>query len=72
VSFALDLSLKDLRLGLDLAREYEVPARLVALAEQDTAEAVARGWGARDSSVTFLLQEERAGVELRPAGGAEA
>lgn len=27
-----------------------------------------RGWGARDSSVTFLLQEEQAGVEVRAAG----
>jgi hypothetical protein len=27
-------------------------------------EALARGWGARDSRVVMLLQQERAGVEI--------
>jgi hypothetical protein len=28
-------------------------------------EAMARGWGERDSSVPWLLQEEAAGVQVR-------
>ena len=28
-------------------------------------EAINRGWGGRDSRVAMLLQEERAGVEVR-------
>ncbi len=28
-------------------------------------EAMNRGWGARDSRVAMLLQEERAGVEIK-------
>ena len=35
------------------------------LAEQITLQAMNRGWADRDSSVTALLQEEQAGVEVR-------
>jgi len=35
------------------------------LAEQIAIEGLNRGWGDKDSSVTFLLQEEAAGVEVR-------
>jgi 3-hydroxyisobutyrate dehydrogenase len=65
VGFSLGLSLKDLRLALDLAREYGVPVKFTALAEQETAEAAAEGLGEKDSSATFLLQERRAGVQVR-------
>lgn len=65
VGFTLGLSLKDLRLAIDLAREYEVPVKFAALAEQETAEGVSRGLGDKDSSASFLLQEERSGIEFR-------
>jgi 3-hydroxyisobutyrate dehydrogenase-like beta-hydroxyacid dehydrogenase len=63
--FALALMRKDVGLATELARECGVPMPLAALAEQELIQAVGRGWGGRDSSAVFLLQEERAGVELR-------
>ena len=39
--------------------------RLANLALMEMTEAVNRGWGNRDSRVAMLLQEERAGVEVR-------
>jgi hypothetical protein len=35
------------------------------LAEQIAIQAMNRGWGQMDSSITVLLQEEAAGVEVR-------
>ncbi|MCS7207815.1 MAG: NAD(P)-dependent oxidoreductase [Dehalococcoidia bacterium] len=63
--FAVDLALKDVRLGLELARELDVPVDLLALVEQKYLEAHNRGWGQRNSDAVVLLQEERAKVELR-------
>ena len=39
--------------------------RLANLALQELTEAINRGWGDRDSRVAMLLQEERAGTEVR-------
>jgi 3-hydroxyisobutyrate dehydrogenase len=39
--------------------------RLANLALMEMTEAINRGWGDRDSRVAMLLQEERAGVEVR-------
>ena len=63
--FALALLRKDVGLATELAREVGVPMPIAALTEQDLIQAMGRGWGGRDSSAVFLLQEERAGVELR-------
>ena len=67
-SFALELSRKDIGLATDLGREFSVPMPVANLAEQIAIQGMNRGWGGRDSSVTFLLQEEQAGVEVRAAG----
>jgi len=64
-SFALSLARKDVGLATDLGREFNVPMPVANLAEQIAIEAMNRGWGDRDSSVTFLLQEEQAGVKVR-------
>jgi 3-hydroxyisobutyrate dehydrogenase len=48
-----------------LGREYDVPMPVANFAEHIAFEAMNRGWGDKDSSVTFLLQEEAAGVEVR-------
>ncbi len=61
--FALRLLHKDVSLACQLAREVQVPMRLTTLALQELTEALNRGWGARDSRVGALLQEERAGIE---------
>ncbi len=63
--FALRLARKDVDLAVAVGREFDVPMRLANLALQEMTEAMNRGWGDRDSRVAMLLQEERAGVEVR-------
>jgi 3-hydroxyisobutyrate dehydrogenase len=64
-SFALALSRKDIALATELGREYDVPMPVANIAEQIAIQAMNRGWGDKDSSIAFLLQEEAAGVEVR-------
>ena len=63
--FALNLAFKDVTLATELAREIGVPMRSTSLAHAEMAEAINRGWGAKDSRVFMLLQEERAKVEIK-------
>ena len=63
--FALKLARKDVDLAVAVGREFDVPMRLANLALMEMTEAINRGWGDRDSRVAMLLQEERAGVEVR-------
>ena len=65
VRFALRLARKDVGLATQLAREFEVPMAMADLTEQSLIEAMARGWGDHDYATPFLLQEERAGVQVR-------
>jgi 3-hydroxyisobutyrate dehydrogenase-like beta-hydroxyacid dehydrogenase len=65
VRFALTLARKDVGLATELAREYDVPMPMAALAEQIMVEALARGWGDKDSLAPWMLQEEAAGVTVR-------
>lgn len=65
--FALELARKDVTLACELGREVDVPMRLANLTLQEMTEAMNRGWAGRDSRSTMLLQEERAGVEVRVA-----
>jgi 3-hydroxyisobutyrate dehydrogenase len=63
--FAAKLARKDLGLATALAREYDVPMAMTAVAEQTMIEVLIRGWGDKDSTVPWRIQEERAGVEVR-------
>ncbi len=63
--FALKLARKDVDLAVSVGREFDVPMRLANLALMEMTEAINQGWGDRDSRVAMLLQEERAGVEVR-------
>jgi 3-hydroxyisobutyrate dehydrogenase len=66
--FALKLAHKDVALACELGREMSVPMRVANLAYADMTEALNReGWGALDSRVPMLLQEERAGVSIKVA-----
>src|SRR6266851_409133 len=65
VRFALRLARKDVGLATALAREYDVPMPLASAGEQQLIECMARGWGDRDSTSPWLLQEERARVQVR-------
>ena len=64
-NFTLRLAHKDVSLATSLGRELSVPMRLSNLALEELTEAVNRGWSERDSRVAMLLQEERAGVEIK-------
>ena len=64
-SFALRLAHKDVSLAVALGREHKVPMRLANITLEEMTEALNRGWGERDSRVAMLLQEERAGVEIK-------
>mgnify|MGYP003323710394 FL=1 len=63
--FAVRLMRKDVGLATQLARELDVPMPLANLAEQEMVQAINRGWGDDPTGKVRLLQEERAGVQLR-------
>lgn len=63
--FALALARKDLGLATDLASEFGVPMPLAAMAEQALIECLNKGWGGKDMTAAFALQEERANVKVR-------
>ena len=63
--FALRLARKDVDLAVAVGREFEVPMKLANVTLAEMTEAMNRGWAGRDSRVAMLLQEERAGVEVR-------
>ena len=63
--FALRLARKDVTLAVGVGREYDVPMRLANMTLEEMTEALNRGWGQRDSRSAMLLQEERAGVDVR-------
>jgi 3-hydroxyisobutyrate dehydrogenase len=65
VRFALKLARKDIGLATELAREFDVPMPMAAIAEQAMVEALNRGWGDKDSLSPWMLQEEAAGVKVR-------
>jgi 3-hydroxyisobutyrate dehydrogenase-like beta-hydroxyacid dehydrogenase len=64
-AFALKLAHKDVGLATQLGRELSVPMRVANLALEEMTEAMNRGWAQRDSRVAMLLQQERAGVEIK-------
>ena len=63
--FALRLARKDVTLAAQVRREYDVPMRLANMTLEEMTEAMNRGWDGRDSRVAMLLQQERAGVEVK-------
>src|SRR5437763_2700673 len=63
--FALALARKDLGLATDLASELGGPIPLAAMAEPALIECLNRGWGGKDMTAAFALQEDRAQVQVR-------
>ncbi len=69
--FSTRLMRKDVGLATQLGKEYDVPMKMANQAEQELMEAVNRGWGDDPTEKVRLLQEERAGIQVRgdfPAG----
>ena len=60
--FELQLMHEDVKLGVQLARDVDVPMRLCNLVMEELTEAMNRGWGRRDAQASLLLQQERAGI----------
>ena len=63
--FALKLAHKDVGLATALGRELGLPMRICDLAYAEMTEAMARGWASRDSRAVMLLEQERAGIEVK-------
>jgi 3-hydroxyisobutyrate dehydrogenase len=64
-AFALKLAHKDVGLATALGRELGLPMRICELAYAEMTEAINRGWAARDSRAVMLLEQERAGIEIK-------
>ncbi|MCH9671491.1 MAG: NAD(P)-dependent oxidoreductase [Gammaproteobacteria bacterium] len=65
--FALNLARKDVRLAVEVGRDYDVPMRLANMTFEEMTEAVNRDWGHRDSRSAMLVQQERADVDVTVA-----
>jgi len=65
--FALALARKDVALACEVGREFEVPMRLSHMVLSEMTEAINAGNAERDSRSMMLMQETRAGVEVRVA-----
>ncbi|HEX9158644.1 MAG TPA: NAD(P)-dependent oxidoreductase [Rhizomicrobium sp.] len=64
-AFALELAHKDVSLATALGRESGVPMRFANMTLAEMTEALNKGWGKRDSRAAMLIQEERAGLDIR-------
>jgi len=64
-AFALRLAHKDMTLATQLGRDFGVPMRIANLALAELTEGLNRGWGHLDSRSPMLIQQERAGVEIK-------
>jgi 3-hydroxyisobutyrate dehydrogenase-like beta-hydroxyacid dehydrogenase len=66
VTFTPQLLRKDLDLGLDAARRYEVPMPLASLARDIVQTLIGRGMTEQDFAQLLLLEAEASGVKLAP------
>ena len=66
--FALKLAHKDFGLAQELSSQHGVPTRIIDLCKAELLEAMNRGWGDFDRTISSTLQEERANVKLRLTG----
>jgi len=66
VTFTPQLLRKDMDLGLDAARKFEVPMPL-ASATRDLIQAmIGRGWTEQDFATLLLQQAQASGMQLKP------
>ena len=66
VTFTPQLLRKDLDLGLDAGRRYEVPMPLASLTRDIVQTLIGRGMGEQDFAQLLLLEAEAAGAKLAP------
>ncbi len=63
-SFSLRLAHKDVSLGVAMARELGIPARLTTMTLEEMTEGIAKGYADEDARAFLKVQLERAGVEV--------
>ncbi|HEX7053673.1 MAG TPA: NAD(P)-dependent oxidoreductase [Burkholderiales bacterium] len=66
VTFTPKLLRKDLDLGLEAGRRFEVPMPLASLARDLLQQMIGRGMTEQDFSTLLLMQAQSSGLELRP------
>jgi 3-hydroxyisobutyrate dehydrogenase len=66
VTFTPHLLRKDLDLGLDAARRFEVPMPLAAITRDLVQSLIGRGWTEQDFATLLLQQAQASGIELEP------
>ena len=66
VTFTPKLLRKDLDLGLDAGRRFDVPMPLTALTRELLQQMIGRGMTEEDFSALLLMQAQSSGVELKP------
>jgi 3-hydroxyisobutyrate dehydrogenase-like beta-hydroxyacid dehydrogenase len=66
VTFTPKLLRKDLDLGLDAGKAFEVPMPLTSLARDLLQQMIGRGMTEQDFSTLLLMQAQASGIELKP------
>jgi 3-hydroxyisobutyrate dehydrogenase-like beta-hydroxyacid dehydrogenase len=66
VTFTPKLLRKDLDLGLDAGREFEVPMPLTSLARDLLQQMIGHGMTEQDFSTLLLMQAKASGIQLKP------
>ena len=66
VTFTPHLLRKDLDLGLDAGRRFEVPMPLAALTRDQVQSLIGRGWTEQDFATLLLQQAQASGLSLEP------
>jgi 3-hydroxyisobutyrate dehydrogenase-like beta-hydroxyacid dehydrogenase len=66
VTFTPKLLRKDLDLGLDAGREFEVPMPLTSLTRDLLQQMIGQGMTEEDFSTLLLMEAKASGVELKP------
>jgi 3-hydroxyisobutyrate dehydrogenase-like beta-hydroxyacid dehydrogenase len=68
VTFTPKLLRKDLDLGLDAGREFEVPMPLTSVTRDLLQQMIGQGMTEQDFSTLLLAQAKASGIELKPEG----
>jgi len=66
VTFTPELLRKDLDLGLDAGREYEVPMPLTSITRDVLQQMIGQGMSGQDFSTLLLAQAKASGIALKP------
>ena len=66
ISFTPQLLRKDMDLGLDAGRHFEVPLPLASMTRDLIQQMIGRGWTSEDFATLLLQQAQSSGIELKP------